>query len=137
MAEQTMKQVYRTYESQQPDGTFYAVGFFPASMTVMWPFTDTPIPDALKTKVAWYNWDQARWEDKGIDPVQGQLKTLADNIKTTAGAAQTAGEAATTADGKATDASAQAAAAQQALLELSDLVLSKDTGTTTEGGTGK
>lgn len=133
MAETKYIQVFRTFDSQQADGTFYAVTFFPEGLTLAWPYTAVPIPDGLKGKVVKFDWDQLQWVDTQVDPIQSQITGLITKLNATDGKATGADTKAVAADGKAVEATTQALSAQQALLELSDLVLSKDT----TGGTTK
>ncbi|KRL13074.1 hypothetical protein [Schleiferilactobacillus perolens] len=127
MAETKYIQVFRTFDAQQTDGTFYAVTFFPEGLKLDWPYTAVPIPAELKGKVVKYDWDQLQWVDTQVDPIQSQITNLITKLNTTDGKAVAADGKAVTAGAKADDATTQALSAQQALLELSDLVLSKDT----------
>lgn len=72
----TYKQVFMTYQSQQQDGNFYTVGFFPVSMKIDYPMTDQPIPDDLKDKVVKYNGVLGKWEDSGVDPNTSEIIAL-------------------------------------------------------------
>lgn len=127
MAETKYIQVFRTFDSQQADGTFYAVTYFPESLVLAWPYTAVTIPDGLKGKVVKFDWDQLQWVDTQVDPIQSQITSLITKLNATDGKAVAADSKAVTAGAKADDATTQALSAQQALLELSDLVLSKDT----------
>lgn len=76
MADNTYKQVFQTFPIQQLDGSFYEVVFVPQGANVSYPFTDTPVPDDLKTKVPKYDWQFGKWVDSGIDPNTAEIVTL-------------------------------------------------------------
>lgn len=140
MAENAMKKVYKTYEKVRPDGTYFALMYWPTDVEVTHPYTTDPIPDDLKAKLPFYDWSQLKWIDGSADALKLQLSEFAADLKSTGQTAVTANTAATDAKVAANDASFQATQLQAALLEISDLVLSStiakdDTKPADEGGT--
>lgn len=139
MAENEMKEVYRTYQTVRPDGTFFALMYWPPDVSVEFPYTADPIPDELKAKLPYYDWSHLKWIDGSEDLTKLQLSQLAAGLKATGQTATTANTTATDAKVAANDASSQATQLQAALLEISDLVLSstiaKDDTKLAEGGT--
>jgi hypothetical protein len=139
--DEEMQKVYRTFKTIQSDGSFFATMYWPKSLPVEHPNTIDSIPDDLKAKLPYYDWDHLKWIDGSADLVKLQLSQFAADLKDTDGKAVTAGTTATTAKQTADSANSQAEQLQAALLEISDLVLSstiaKDDGKTetAEGGT--
>lgn len=139
MAENAMKKVYKTYEKVRPDGTYFALMYWPTDVEVTHPYTTDPIPDDLKAKLPFYDWSQLKWIDGSADALKLQLSQLAAGLKSTGQTAATANTTATDAKTAAEGASSQAEQLQAALLEISDLVLSstiaKEDTNPAEGGT--
>lgn len=139
MAENAMKKVYKTYEKVRPDGSYFALMYWPTDVEATHPYTTDPIPDDLKAKLPFYDWSQLKWVDGSADALKLQLSEFADDLKSTGQTAVTANTAATDAKTAAEGASLQAEQLQAALLEISDLVLSstiaKDDTNPAEGGT--
>lgn len=101
----TYKQVFMTYQSQQADGNFYTVVYVPQDAVVNYPMTETPIPTELQGKVAKYNGVLEKWEDSNVDPNTSEIIALknvnAELVKQLASAtlaANNANQAATTAN---------------------------------------
>ena len=139
MAENAMKKVYKTYEKVRPDGTYFALMYWPTDVEATHPYTTDPIPDDLKAKLPFYDWSQLKWIDGSADALKLQLSEFAADLKSTGQTAATANTTATDAKTAAEGASSQAEQLQAALLEISDLVLSstiaKDDTNPAEGGT--
>ncbi|QFR23025.1 hypothetical protein [Schleiferilactobacillus harbinensis] len=139
MADNELKKVYRTYQTIRPDGTYFALMYWPPDVEVVHPYTTDPIPDELKAKLPFYDWSQLKWIDGSADTLKLQLSQLAAGLKSTGQTAATANTTATDAKTAAEGASSQAEQLQAALLEISDLVLSstiaKDDTNPVEGGT--
>lgn len=139
MADNELKKVYRTYQTIRPDGTYFALMYWPPDVEVVHPYTTDPIPDELKAKLPFYDWSQLKWIDESADTLKLQLSQLAAGLKSTGQTAATANTTATDAKTAAEGASSQAEQLQAALLEISDLVLSstiaKDDTNPAEGGT--
>jgi hypothetical protein len=139
MADNELKKVYRTYQTIRPDGTYFALMYWPPDVEVVHPYTTDPIPDELKAKLPFYDWSQLKWIDGSADTLKLQLSQLAAGLKSTGQTAATANTTATDAKTAADGASSQAEQLQAALLEISDLVLSstiaKDDTKPAEGGT--
>lgn len=139
MADNELKKVYRTYQTIRPDGTYFALMYWPPDVEVVHPYTTDPIPEELKAKLPFYDWSQLKWIDGSADTLKLQLSQLAAGLKSTGQTAVTANTTATDAKTAAEGASSQAEQLQAALLEISDLVLSstiaKDDTKPAEGGT--
>ena len=139
MADNELKKVYRTYQTIRPDGTYFALMYWPPDVEVVHPYTTDPIPEELKAKLPFYDWSQLKWIDGSADTLKLQLSQLAAGLKSTGQTAATANTTATDAKTAAEGASSQAEQLQAALLEISDLVLSstiaKDDTNPAEGGT--
>ena len=139
MADNELKKVYRTYQTIRPDGTYFALMYWPPDVEVVHPYTTDPIPEELKAKLPFYDWSQLKWIDGSADTLKLQLSQLAAGLKSTGQTAATANTTATDAKTAAEGASSQAEQLQAALLEISDLVLSstiaKDDTNPVEGGT--
>jgi hypothetical protein len=140
MAENEMKKVYLTYQTIRPDGSFFALMYWPPDLPVVYPYTTDPIPDELASKLPYYDWSHLKWIDGSEDLIKLQLSQLAASLKTTGQTATTANNTATDAKAAANDASSQATQLQASLLEISDLVLSStiakdDAKAADEGGT--
>lgn len=140
MADNELKKVYRTYQTIRPDGTYFALMYWPPDVEVVHPYTTDPIPDELKAKLPFYDWSQLKWIDESADTLKLQLSQLAAGLKSTGQTAATANTTATDAKTAAEGASLQAEQLQAALLEIYDLVLSKESATETkpaDEGSGK
>lgn len=76
MADNAMKKVYKTYEKVRPDGTYFALMYWPTDVEVTHPYTTDPIPDDLKAKLPFYDWSQLKWIDGSADALKLQLSVI-------------------------------------------------------------